>query len=193
MRSPTSQAKMLALLCTDSSTASFYQGTFSFTFFGRWPSLAVSEACRVKLSQAPNHSRHPSPKDSGVRGPPTHTLLQDKVLTAGRKTPCSLSCLTPCTQKAQRGTHMVRAGSKPQSPIFSLLQGQTCVISQHLLLLNTARRTPHTPCHSRHPISSAFFFLFFFSFIYFIYSPPSKALSPLQSQTACCLHGCHYG
>lgn len=73
VRSPMSQAEMLSLLFMDSSSEDFYQGTFSFTFLGRWLSFAALEACCVMLSQAPNHSHHPSPKMlvSGVH-PHTH-------------------------------------------------------------------------------------------------------------------------
>lgn len=70
-----------------------HQGTFSFTFLGRWLSFTALEACCVKLSQASNHSHHPSPKMlvSGVH-PHTHCCrMKSWLLAAKLPAPCPAS------------------------------------------------------------------------------------------------------
>lgn len=70
-----------------------HQGTFLFTFLGRWLSFTALEACCVKLSQASNHSHHPSPKMlvSGVH-PHTHCCrIKSWLLAAKLPAPCPAS------------------------------------------------------------------------------------------------------
>lgn len=164
VRSPTSQAKMLGPpLCTDGSPAGFSQGTFSFPFFGRWLSFAVSEACRVKLSQAPNHSHHPSPKTlvSGVH-PHTHCCRIKSWSLAGKlPAPCPASLHTH--RRLREGPSQSGLGSN-LNPQFRASSGD-----QPASFLSTSSRSaqpePHTlPVIPYIPPLLPFFFFFFFNF-----------------------------